>query len=328
MRLRLSAARFPRRNRQLVLASPAGNYTVVNDLAGFNVVTATPGAVTAGVVVLSGDLSFFTGRLNVIPFPAGTGKVNLSHATGGLPASASVVVSSTATLYISGGATYNASLSLAGGSTGEALGQLRIETSSVWAGPVTLTGNTTMGCNTGSATVSGVISGAFTLQKLGAGTIILSGTNTYSGDTNVSAGTLSVTGSLAGAAVVSGGLLQGSGTVTGAVTVANVAASAIQGGTGAGTTTTLTTGALTFSGSTAALNVTSNGTTTCSLVTSTGAVTLGGCTVNLLGALNAGTYTLIGGASMSGTATVGTNSSGRTVTSCTVVGNNLVLVLT
>ncbi len=170
---------------------------------------------------------------------------------------------------------------------------------------------------------------ALTINASGS-VIVLSGTHTYTGATTLNAGGLRVTGSLAsGSAVtVNVGILSGTGTVAGTVAIADINTAGIQAGTGTGTTTTLTVGALTFLGTNARLQVTTNGTTACSLVTSTGAVTLGGATVNLLAALNAGTYTLIGGASMSGTVTVGTNNTGRTVTSCTVVGNNLVLVLT
>lgn len=58
------------------------------------------------------------------------------------------------------------------------------------------------------------------LLKSGAGTMLLSAANTYSGPTEVTAGRLLVNGSLAGGAVtVSGGLLGGTGTIGGAVTV-------------------------------------------------------------------------------------------------------------
>ncbi|NDY59103.1 hypothetical protein G3N56_20405, partial [Desulfovibrio sulfodismutans] len=52
--------------------------------------------------------------------------------------------------------------------------------------------------NTGFA---GVISGAGDFQKSGAAALTLSGANTYTGDTTITAGTLRVTGSLASASV-------------------------------------------------------------------------------------------------------------------------------
>lgn len=174
---------------------------------------------------------------------------------------------------------------------------------------------------TGANVTTGIVT------KIGSGTLTLSGVSTYTGTTNISAGTLLLTGTLASSVNINGGTLLGTGTVSNAVTVSNTTSSIIQGGTGAGTATTLNVGNLTFNGSTSALNVTSNGTTAPSLVASTGTVTLGGATVNLLGALNAGTYNLITASSMSGTVVVGTNSTGRSVSSCQVSGNNLVLVL-
>lgn len=198
---------------------------------------------------------------------------------------------------------------------------------------ITLTANGSIGCSTAAVfTIPSVITGAFALTVAGSasGTVILSGTNTYTGATTVTNGVLSVTGSLnASSAVTCGGaLLQGSGTVNGTVTVNNTAGSAIAGGTGSGNAGNLNTGALTFNGTTSALTVNTNGTTACSTVTSSGAVVLGGVTVNFTAALNAGTYTLILGASMSGTAIQGTVATGRTWSSLSIVGNNLVAVLT
>lgn len=72
------------------------------------------------------------------------------------------------------------------------------------------------------ATVSGVISSVGSLAKTGAGTLLLTNTNTYSGTTTVSEGTLLVNGSLSASSVVtvaSGATLGGSGTIGGNTTV-------------------------------------------------------------------------------------------------------------
>ncbi|WP_395352767.1 autotransporter-associated beta strand repeat-containing protein [Variovorax sp. UC122_21] len=96
-----------------------------------------------------------------------------------------------------------------------------------------------MGGFGGSDTLSGVVSdkgsvfaqpGSGTggsIVKVGAGTLTLSGANSYTGGTTVAAGTLSVTnksGSATGTGAVqvqSGATLAGTGTIAGTVTVAN-----------------------------------------------------------------------------------------------------------
>lgn len=75
----------------------------------------------------------------------------------------------------------------------------------------------------GGITQFGVISGTGALTKLGTGTLSLSSTNTYTGVTNVNAGTLIVLGSLADGnaavdvVIASGAILGGTGTIGGSV---------------------------------------------------------------------------------------------------------------
>ncbi|MDD5579879.1 MAG: Ig-like domain-containing protein [Methylobacter sp.] len=80
----------------------------------------------------------------------------------------------------------------------------------------------TVGGNSASTEVSGVISGSGSLAKAGSGTLTLSGTSTYSGTTTVSAGTLLLTGTIASATTVaSSATLRGTGTVDGALIIAS-----------------------------------------------------------------------------------------------------------
>ena len=118
------------------------------------------------------------------------------------------------------------------------------------------------------------------------------------------------------AKTVSGGTLAGTGTIPGTVTVANVAGSALRGGTGSGTSGTLTiTGALTFSGTSSSLNVTSNGASLSLVSVGTNTITeSSGMTVNLLDTMPKGNYTLISKTSAglpTTLPTLGTNLSGK-----------------
>lgn len=97
---------------------------------------------------------------------------------------------------------------------------------------------------------------------------------------------------------------------------------------GSGLINTLAVGALTFASSTAKLIVETDGLSAVSVI-SAAAVTLGSMTVDFNSAqnLNAGTYTLIYGTSISGSVTQGTLPIGRSWTSLGISGNNLVAVL-
>ncbi|MGH7941018.1 MAG: autotransporter-associated beta strand repeat-containing protein [Limisphaerales bacterium] len=89
---------------------------------------------------------------------------------------------------------------------------------------VSLNGNSTISVSSGNTlTYGGNITGSASLTKTGAGTLVLSGNNGYSGTTTISSGTLeadSQTGNSVGAGSVimqAGGTLSGSGYVSGAV---------------------------------------------------------------------------------------------------------------
>jgi len=130
--------------------------------------------------------------------------------------------------------------------------------------------------------ITAAIGGSGSLTKCSAGTLTLSGTDTYTGETSVTAGMLAVNGALTNSSVtVSGGILAGSGTISGAVSIASGAVLS----PGYTTTGILGTGNLTLaSGSqyVVQLNGDIAGTSYCQ-TNVTGTVSLGGAQVVLNG---------------------------------------------
>jgi autotransporter-associated beta strand protein len=132
------------------------------------------------------------------------------------------------------------------------------------------------------STFSGVIqdgAGVMELRKIGTGTLVLSGANTYSGGTTVTAGTLNVTGSLgnglvtvaAGATLATTGSIAGSlqvngtghigGNVAGDLSVTNGGVLNVGGNTNGTTASTIAAGTLTFAAAqTRTINIDFNGT--------------------------------------------------------------------
>ncbi len=143
----------------------------------------------------------------------------------------------------SGSATLSGALTGPGGLTFTGTGTTILTGTNTYSGGTTVSSGTLQG-NTNSlqgaitnnstvifdqsttGTYSGVMSGSGNLTKQGAGTLVLTGTNTYSGGTTVSSGTLSVAGiSPTGSGnvyVAFDGSLIGTGSMTGNLTVNGV----------------------------------------------------------------------------------------------------------
>jgi hypothetical protein len=118
---------------------------------------------------------------------------------------------------------------------------------SLSAGAINATGNLTFNL-ANTSNITGTIAGTgSTVTKQGAGTLSLSGTNSYNGLTTVSAGVLLIDGLIPGNATVTGGTLGGGGSIGGTVNVNS--GGAITGGD-LGSVGTLTVGTLTFNGGT------------------------------------------------------------------------------
>lgn len=148
-----------------------------------------------GELVTENDNSSFTGTFNV----NNGGKMTIGESDGLGTTAGGTTVASGGQLILDevgyGNLVIGAeSLSLGGsGHDSDGTGALRsMDGSNSISGAVSLTSGTTIGVDSGSLTLSGIVSGANSLTKVGSGSLILSGDNTYSGSTSISAGTLEI----------------------------------------------------------------------------------------------------------------------------------------
>ena len=233
--------------------STAANQAVSVDTNGQNVtfasnLSSSGGSLTklgAGTLTVTGSNSY-TGATNV---SAGVLSTN-SLAAGGSNSGIGASTKAAANLVLNGGTLQytgatastdrNFTVTTAGGTLdASGAGALTISGGMTATGTtagsqtLTLTGSNTAANTLGGAIVDGTGGNTTNVAKTGAGTWVLSGTNTYSGTTTVSGGNLQVTGALngTGAVSVTGGgsaitgstpVLSGTGTVAGAVTIGSV----------------------------------------------------------------------------------------------------------
>lgn len=130
------------------------------------------------------------------------------------------------------------------------LGALRLDSGAIVTGTVAMSANAAIGSNSGTGTVSGVISGGFALSKVGVGTITLGGVNTYTGATTIASGTVNV--STIGNTGVTGNLGTNS-----TINLGSGSVNGILNYTGAGETNNRV---LNFNGTSGGGNVNANGT--------------------------------------------------------------------
>ncbi len=136
------------------------------------------------------NLSGFTGTLNLGP---GGGKLQLGQAAGqAISSSATINVLSGATLFETG-ATIAAPINLYGGAIGEGYGQIRYNNSTT-SGTITLYNSTSLGDTGGhTGTVAGPVvdnGNGYGITIEGGGVIEYTATNTYSGQTLITTGSL------------------------------------------------------------------------------------------------------------------------------------------
>ncbi len=212
-----------------------GGFTLTFDGTG-NITTGTGAISGTGGIIKNGSGTVTLGAVNTY--------------TGGATINSGTLVLNGANTNASGGITLNGGILRLGNNTalGAAGNSLTINGGTIdvsaarlttnnnaqnWNGDFTFLGTNTWDTGTGNVvmnasrsvnvaastmTVGGVISGSgFGLTKLGAGTLVLNGNNSYTGGTTVSAGTLQLSGAnaSAGATTVNGGtlILSGNGTL-------------------------------------------------------------------------------------------------------------------
>ncbi len=154
----------------------------------------------------TGSSTSFTGTLNI----EGGARLILQGSASG--ATNAITVENGSTIYLAASHTYSNPLTIAGNGWQETAGQLgvlRLGDGANFAGSVALTEDSRIGIRNAGATISGPINGAFGIEKYDDGRLTLSGANTYTGATIVTAGTLFISGNgsveqSAGVSVVSG----------------------------------------------------------------------------------------------------------------------------
>ncbi|NBP46229.1 MAG: hypothetical protein EBU72_13630, partial [Betaproteobacteria bacterium] len=193
-----------------------GTTTIPTVLTGAGTYQLVLAGAAASNTSLSGNLAGFSGTIQV----SGS-SFNKLNTTGFTGAGATISVDSGNTLFVPATVAF-AGLNLVGAGNGENLGALRVASGATLNAPITLGGATTFSqeggiiagaisastgsaltlAGTGNLSLTGAISGPISIAKNGAGTLTFAGSNTYTGTTNIAAGSVSY---LTAASLVSAG---------------------------------------------------------------------------------------------------------------------------
>ncbi|WP_176630426.1 autotransporter-associated beta strand repeat-containing protein [Desulfolutivibrio sulfoxidireducens] len=177
------------RNFQSLIKEDSGSWTIGGDVdLGTGTLAVSQGTLTLGGGLTASKAAIASNGLLIWSPSADTAYAGVIEGAGDFQKSGA------ATLTLSGANTYT-------GSTTVAAGTLRVTGSLDSMSVQVADGGLFDMSPSVNTTYAGVIAGAGGFQKSGAATLTLSGANTYTGDTTVAAGTLSVTGSLASASV-------------------------------------------------------------------------------------------------------------------------------
>jgi len=188
-----------------LLTQTSGDSTLVIDVAG--TVTNTMSVFKVSYLqdaTLSGNLT-----LNNATFDVASG-VSATN-SGVLSGSGGLTRTGAGTLVLTGNNTYSGATTISDGTLQVGAGG----TSGTLGGGAVVNNSSLVFDRSDAVTVANAISGSGGLVQSGSGRLTLSGTNTYTGTTTVSAGELNVNGSIAGSAVTvqTNASLSGSGTV-------------------------------------------------------------------------------------------------------------------
>lgn len=259
--------------------SGSGNVSPSSDLTGSGTLILNP--TCSGVFSPAGDWSGFTG---IVAWAAGNGAICRFYGTLGSASAAFDLGNSTGQLFDhNGGVTIH-------------LGALSGGPSTSLSGASTYSNSTTyvIGALGSNSTFSGKIAdgtGDSALVKIGGGTLTLNGTNTFTGPTFVSNGTLLVNGSIASSIVTiaSGAALAGAGRSGQPVTLQAGATLRVGANSNAFATMIFNSNLTIATGAKVEFDIGTNSDT----VAVGGALSLGGSlTVNAAAGFGAGTYTL------------------------------------
>lgn len=173
-----------------------GAATLTNSVTGSGTINVTETA--SANTYFGGDLSSFTGNINLPASPGGTAKTGVSSANVNVSSSATINIASGGTFWLNGSSvTVPAVINVSGPGNSENFGALRLDGGATASGLVNLKGGTLFGVNSGSSTISGAITdggSGFGITKSGSGALTMSGNNSYTGPTIVTNGTVNVTG--------------------------------------------------------------------------------------------------------------------------------------
>jgi autotransporter-associated beta strand protein len=168
---------------------------VINDKSSDGGGTATRGAISKagqGTLLLLGT-NTYTGRTSILEGTVVAAN-NSALGAGGVFVDTMTTVSAGATLALQGNISMDEHMHIFGSGVG-GLGAIRNLSGSnaLTATGYALRSDVALGADTGQLTISGAIGqegGAYGITKVGTGTLLLSGVNTYSGGTRVNAGSL------------------------------------------------------------------------------------------------------------------------------------------